>query len=98
MRRITPKKELSPKAIEHLKKRIWDSPRLDRNCLLVMSVIDDHHEAYAASAGLIALSAHMAQSYSVENKLRLAEFLRTTADVLDHAIAEKITYDVASRD
>jgi hypothetical protein len=98
MRRITPKKELSPKGLENLKARLWQVPHLDRTSLLALSVIDDSHEAYAASAGLIALSAHMAQSYSVENKLRLAEFLRTTADVLDHAIAEKITYDVASRD
>jgi hypothetical protein len=97
MRKV-PKQEVLSDVLENLKDKIWQLPHLDRVAILACSIIANEREAFAASSGLVALAAHMARGYGAQNKLRLAEFLRSTADALDYEFDHKEICDVGERD
>jgi hypothetical protein len=86
MRRTEPKKELSPKGLEYFKTRVWQMPYLDRISILSLSIINREPEALAAALGLTALISKMTQGCGRTNRMRVAEALRSAADVLDHEV------------
>lgn len=76
----------SSRELEIIKTRIFQLPFLDRVTALIASVVENERDA--AVDGLIKLTARMAEQYSPDSRLRIAEFMRTTADDIDHSIDE----------
>lgn len=86
MRHRRPKVDLSPRALERLKARIWELPFEDRAAILALTIIDKTPEAHAAVKGLTSLIVTMSANYSDPHKIDLAEELRTVADALDRQV------------
>jgi DNA-directed RNA polymerase subunit H (RpoH/RPB5) len=89
MRRQNPKRELSPEALKRFKMRIWQMPWVDRNEILIASVIDREGEALASALAMTALITRMSEVCGTNNRVRVAESLRNAADTLDHELQDR---------
>ena len=86
MRKHSPKRELTPMALQRLRARIWEMPWIDRINILSLSIIDREKESLASALGLAAMIATLTKGCGAETRIRVAESLRNSADVLDHAL------------
>jgi hypothetical protein len=64
---------------------IWALPFADRASILSMSIIENDHEALAATHGMAEMTLKMAAVLSNENRLKIAAKLRDHADQIEHA-------------
>jgi hypothetical protein len=89
MRRHNPKQELSPIALKRLKARIWGMPWVDKTEILIASLLDREKEVLGSSLAMTAFVVRLAEFCGDGNKIRIAEALRNSADVLDHKLQAK---------
>ncbi len=75
---------------EDLLSRIRAIPFTERTAMLVCSIVEQDHQAFAAVAGLVRLITTMSRGLNVQKRYALAERLRSAADQLEqsHELAQ----------
>ena len=72
---------------EFLKAKLWQLPYSERMAMLTLSIIDHNkNEPVAAVIALIELVSRLSQYFSEDKRFRLADRLRTAADLCEKEI------------
>jgi hypothetical protein len=72
---------------DEIKNAIWDLPFAERASMLTLSIIERHqNEPGAAVIALIELISRLSQYFSEDKRFRLADRLRTAADLCEKKV------------